>query len=256
MPQPSKIPLAFAASGDKNVIPESTETTGLASWRDGFPAITSEPFAQGGVAPKRADFNGIFNALSLAIIWQQQGGVYAYDATTDYEVGNIVLYSGDLYKCITANGPNSAVKAPTDTTAWAKVILTPATTSAAGYMSAADKTELDALTNPTSFTPTFTNNIDTTQNNSFYGCRLGRIIVFTYWLYLKNATATWNGNYILTNMPHATGTYQFPSCNADNLFLDGYTTIRDSGSVYYVGRAVSVPAGKAIRGWGCYLAAD
>ena len=78
MPQPNKIPLAFAASGDKNVIPESTETTGLASWRDGFPAITSAPFSEGGVAPKRADFNGIFYTLSLAMLWQQQGGFYAY----------------------------------------------------------------------------------------------------------------------------------------------------------------------------------
>lgn len=145
MPQPNKIPLAFAASGDKNTIPESTETTGLASWREGFPAITSAPFSEGGVAPKRADFNGIFNALSLATLWQQQGGFYAYDNATDYEVGNVVRYSGDLYKCLSANGPSSAVKAPTDATVWAKVILTTATQSAAGYMSGADKTKLDGL---------------------------------------------------------------------------------------------------------------
>lgn len=122
MPQPNKIPLAFAASGDKNTIPESTETTGLASWSEGFPAITSTPFSEGGIAPKRADFNGIFNALSLAIVWQQQGGFYAYDATTGYEVGNVVEYNNDLYKCITANGPGSTVKAPTDTTVWSKVM--------------------------------------------------------------------------------------------------------------------------------------
>ena len=91
MPQPNKIPLAFAASGDKNTIPESTETTGLASWREGFPAITSAPFSEGGIAPKRADFNGIFNALSQSVIWLQQGGVYAYDVNTDYEAGNVVL---------------------------------------------------------------------------------------------------------------------------------------------------------------------
>ena len=122
MPQPNKIPLAFAASGDKNAIPESTETTGLASWRDGFPAITSTPFSEGGMAPKRADFNGIFNALSVATLWQQQGGFYAYDNATDYEVGNVVIYSGDLYKCITANGPSSSVKAPTDAAVWSKVM--------------------------------------------------------------------------------------------------------------------------------------
>lgn len=145
MPQPSKIPLAFAASGDRNSIPESTETAGLASWQEGFPAITSTPFSEGGIAPKRADFNGIFNALSLATLWQQQGGFYAYDNATDYEVGNVVLYSGDLYKCLNVNGPSSSVKAPTNTTAWAKIIVSLATQSANGYMSAADKAFIDSL---------------------------------------------------------------------------------------------------------------
>lgn len=121
MPQPTKIPRPFADSGDKNSIPDSTGNIGFASWQEGFPQITSEPFANGGVAPKRADFNGIFNALSLATVWQQQGGVYAYDATTDYEVGNVVEYSGDIYQCLVANGPGSTVKAPTDTTAWDKI---------------------------------------------------------------------------------------------------------------------------------------
>lgn len=130
MPQPNKIPKAFAASGDKNTIPESTETIGLASWNEGFPAITSTPFAEGGLAPKRNDFNGIFYALSAATVWQQQGGFYAYDNNTDYEVGNVVDYNNDLYKCLTANGPSSAVKAPTDATVWSKV-MTAADTAAA-----------------------------------------------------------------------------------------------------------------------------
>lgn len=124
MPEPTKIPRPFADSGDKNTIPESSGALGFASWQEGFPAITGTPFAQGGVAPKRADFNGIFNALSAATVWNQQGGVYAYDATVDYEVGNITVDSGVLYICKTANGPSSAVKDPaTDTTGtyWGKV---------------------------------------------------------------------------------------------------------------------------------------
>lgn len=130
MPEPTKIPRPFADSGDKNSIPDSSGGLGFASWQEGFPAITGTPFAQGGVAPKRADFNGIFNALSAATVWAQQGGVYAYDATTDYEVGNVVEYNNDLYKCRTANGPSSSVKAPTDTTFWSKV-MTAADTAAA-----------------------------------------------------------------------------------------------------------------------------
>ena len=148
MPQPNKIPLAFAASGDKNAIPESTETTGLASWREGFPAITSAPFSEGGIAPKRADFNGIFNALSQAVMWMQQGGLYAYDVNTDYETGNVVLDAGGLYVANAANGPSSAVVQPSsDTTGamWKLVRLDLATQSVAGYMSGADKTKLDGL---------------------------------------------------------------------------------------------------------------
>ena len=119
MPEPTKIPRPFADSGDKNSIPDSSGSIGFASWQEGFPAITSEPFASGGVAPKRADFNGVFNALSAAIFWNQQGGVYAYDNTTDYDVGNVVAYNGDLYQCLVANGPSSSVKAPSDTSIWA-----------------------------------------------------------------------------------------------------------------------------------------
>lgn len=124
MPEPTKIPRPFADSGDKNSIPDSSGGLGFASWQEGFPAITGTPFAQGGVAPKRADFNGIFNALSAATVWAQQGGVYAYDATTDYEVGNITEKSGIIYICKTANGPSSAVKDPAADTAetyWARV---------------------------------------------------------------------------------------------------------------------------------------
>lgn len=117
MPQPTKIPRAFADSGDKNSIPDSSGDLGYASWREGFPAICSQPFSEGGVAPKRADFNGIFNALSAVALWYQQGGVFVYDNATNYEIGNIVIYSGEIYVCKTANGPASALHSPADDTA-------------------------------------------------------------------------------------------------------------------------------------------
>ena len=148
MPEPTKIPRPFAASGDKNSIPDSSGGLGFASWREGFPAITSAPFSEGGIAPKRADFNGIFNALSQSVMWLQQGGVYAYDADTDYEAGNVVLDAGGLYVANAANGPSSSVVQPSSDTAgatWKLVRLDLATQSAAGYMSAADKTKLDTL---------------------------------------------------------------------------------------------------------------
>ena len=117
MPEPTKIPRPFADSGDKNSIPDSSGSIGFASWQEGFPAITGTPFAQGGVAPKRKDFNGILNALSAATVWNQQGGVYAYDNATDYEVGNVAEKNGSIYICKTANGPGSSVKDPSADTA-------------------------------------------------------------------------------------------------------------------------------------------
>ena len=124
MPEPTKIPRPFADSGDKNTIPESSGALGFASWQEGFPAITGTPFAQGGVAPKRADFNGIFNALSAATVWAQQGGVYEYDTDTDYEVGNLASSSGVVYICKVANGPSSSLHDPANSVSelfWGRV---------------------------------------------------------------------------------------------------------------------------------------
>ena len=198
MPQPNKIPLAFAASGDKNTIPESTETTGLASWRDGFPAITSAPFSEGGIAPKRADFNGIFNALSQAVLWMQQGGVYAYDADTDYEAGNVVLDAGGLYVANAANGPSSAVVQPSsDTTGatWKLVRLALATQSAAGYMSAEDKKALDGLlADPTWYKrPSLM-----TPNKTTVTIPAGMQVAINGGLYITSAATTLNLNSFIT----------------------------------------------------------
>lgn len=112
MNEPSKIPAAFAASGDKNTIPATTTTPGAASWSVGFPAITSVPVSQGGVAPTRADFNGILNALSLGLMWVQQGNHYGYDETIDYNPGALVSSDGALYFCKQANGPTAGVVEP------------------------------------------------------------------------------------------------------------------------------------------------
>lgn len=243
MPQPNKIPLAFAASGDKNAIPENTETTGLASWREGFPAITSAPFSEGGIAPKRADFNGIFYALSQAVMWMQQGGVYAYDVNTDYEAGNVVLDAGRLYVANAANGPSSAVVQPssdTTGTTWKPVRLDLATQSAAGYMSAADKTKVDSviLTNATQSAAgymsaadkTALDGIPTTYFPLAGGALSGQSIsryVTTSALQLLGGTNIENGSYL--NLwgkdSSAAGTFDLVACKtlSETVILTGST---------------------------------
>lgn len=121
--EPSKWTTALGASADVNVIPATTPAgTGLASMASIFPAITQVPIDSGGIAPERADFNALFKMLGDQSYFLQQGGVYSYSASYPYSVGNMVLYSGALYACIAANGPNNA-HAPTDNAYWRRLAL-------------------------------------------------------------------------------------------------------------------------------------
>lgn len=125
MPEPSKIPAAWAWDGDINTIPATDPGNGLASWELGYPIETQTPIAAGGTPPRRQDMNGALNAITNAQLWYQQGGLWQYDAYTDYEVGNEVLQNGGLYYCIAANGPSGTVKSPsadTSETYWKPII--------------------------------------------------------------------------------------------------------------------------------------
>ena len=126
MPEPSKIPAAWAWDGDINTIPATDPGNGLASWELGYPIETQTPIAAGGTPPRRQDMNGALNALSNGQLWYQQGGLWEYDAYTDYEVGNHILENGSLYYCIAANGPSGTVKSPsadTSETYWKPIIF-------------------------------------------------------------------------------------------------------------------------------------
>lgn len=126
MPEPSKIPAAWAWDGDINTIPATDPGNGLASWELGYPIETQTPIAAGGTPPRRQDMNGALNALSNHSLWYQQGGLWEYDAYTDYEVGNHILQNGSLYYCIAANGPSGTVKSPSADTAgtyWKPIIF-------------------------------------------------------------------------------------------------------------------------------------
>ena len=114
MAQPDFIPRPFAENGDKNTIQDTTTVAGQASWSAGFPPITSTPPAQGGIAPTRPNFNGIFNALSKFAFYFQQGGIMSYSNTQDYEPPAWVYDETDdaYYFCIQANGVSSTVISP------------------------------------------------------------------------------------------------------------------------------------------------
>lgn len=76
-------------------------TNGAASYTDGFVPLNMTPIASGGVPPYGQDFNGILNALSKAIQWEQAGFFYPFQSSFStaiggYPQGTIVLRSDGL----------------------------------------------------------------------------------------------------------------------------------------------------------------
>lgn len=100
---PSKIVLAFAADGSKNTIPVASQigvTPGAASYTDGFPPVTREPIAAGGIPPYGVDMNGILFAATALSLWQSAGANFIWDSTfastlspAGYPKGATVLHS-------------------------------------------------------------------------------------------------------------------------------------------------------------------
>ncbi|VVE82821.1 hypothetical protein [Pandoraea sputorum] len=80
----SKFPLAFAASGSKQTIPEASQigiVDGRASLTDGFPPLTRTPIAAGGVPPFGTDMNGILYMISAWTRWFNAGGQVKFDSS-------------------------------------------------------------------------------------------------------------------------------------------------------------------------------
>lgn len=107
-------------NADVSTLPDDTgATTGVASLQKLFQIINQTPLEAGGVAPDREDFNALFKYLGDQIFYTQNGGVPSYNNSYDYAIGRVVLYNGNIYKCIQANGASSTVVAPdSDDTYW------------------------------------------------------------------------------------------------------------------------------------------
>lgn len=113
----------IAQNGDRSAVPETASQAGAGrlSQEEGWGIWNSKPIGEGGIPPKREDFNSVLYLLSTFICWMQQGGIMQYTATLDYEPGNEVFSAGVKYRCLVANGPGTAkgVVAPSaDKTVW------------------------------------------------------------------------------------------------------------------------------------------
>lgn len=109
MLQPNIMTKAWAEQGAKTTpIPETTTVLGKASLSQGFPTETSLPLANGGVPPRREDFNGAFYMLSAFAMFQQTGGQFTWSNQLNYDPPCIVYYNGDLWWCLRKNGPSES----------------------------------------------------------------------------------------------------------------------------------------------------
>lgn len=117
--EPAQWDHTLGNNADASTLPDdSAATAGTASLQKLFQLINATPLEAGGIAPDREDVNALFKYLGDQIFYTQNGGVPSYNAAYDYIAGRVVLYNGNLYKCIQANGASSTVVAPDSDTAY------------------------------------------------------------------------------------------------------------------------------------------
>jgi hypothetical protein len=121
--EPTQWDHTLGNNADTSTLPDdAAATAGIASLQKLFQIINSTPLEAGGIAPDREDVNALFKYLGDQIFYTQNGGIPSYNAAYDYIPGRVVLYTdNNLYKCIQANGANSTVVAPTDSTYWSQI---------------------------------------------------------------------------------------------------------------------------------------
>jgi hypothetical protein len=124
------VPFASGAGpGYRNTIPVASQipvTPGAASFTDGFPPVTFQPIASGGVPPYGADVNGILYALSNMARWDQAGGRYYYDATfstavTGYPKGATLNRTDNLGAWLNTVDNNTTDPNSTSSAGWVPV---------------------------------------------------------------------------------------------------------------------------------------
>lgn len=109
-------------NADISTLPDdAAATAGIASLQKLFQIINATPLEAGGIAPDREDINALFKYLGDSIFYAMNGGIASYNAAYGYPVGALVKYNNVLYEAIQANGPDSTVAAPTDSTYWSQI---------------------------------------------------------------------------------------------------------------------------------------
>ena len=120
--QPKKWSIQIGVNSEKANIPVSAGADQI-DLSKLYPSAYELPLDAGGNAVGRTEMNALFSTLAENVYFMQQGGIYEYSASIDYTVGTRVLYNGEIYKCIQANGISSTIVPPTNTSYWTRFAL-------------------------------------------------------------------------------------------------------------------------------------
>lgn len=115
-----KAPLGAKAEISDLKFTVNTAESGEASHEYLFPHLTEQSEANGGVPPKRSDFNALFKMLGDQSYFLQQGGFYQYDASIEYKRYAIVQHNGVLYMSL--KGENKGNDPETAKAFWGLVV--------------------------------------------------------------------------------------------------------------------------------------
>lgn len=87
-PTPPPISIPFAQNGERSNLPNNPVASGGdASMSGGFPPITSRPISEGGIPPKREDFNAMGYLATMPLYFLQNGGYYTFNPAVSTAIG-------------------------------------------------------------------------------------------------------------------------------------------------------------------------
>lgn len=154
MAQPDLIPAPFAENATPGTIepipPLTPSVPQQATWSSGFPQVTMQPLAAGGIPPRGQDFNGVLNALSQHIFHMQGGGQYKWsDDHGPYSIGDVLQSDDGLrsYVSVVDNNTDNFNTNPSSIgVSWLPWSAGPASESEAGVMKIATTSQAQSLT--------------------------------------------------------------------------------------------------------------
>lgn len=110
--QPVPLISPIATEGLKNSIPDAATGTNNASIEEGFPGITMQAPANGGLPPFGQDFNGLFYMVSSLNCFLQNGGYITFSQAVSDKIGGYP--NGAILDYIDSTGAYSKVQSLID----------------------------------------------------------------------------------------------------------------------------------------------